>query len=225
LNRKIDGLIYFTYTITPRTEDYFLKLSKELPVVFMDYAYANNKDISLVATNGYNGSRETVRLLYEKGKRRIAYINFPRDANITMPRFYGYLKGLEDCGLPYNGDLVYLPDSEPELDVPNIGYAGTKELLSHKDFPDTIMVAADPLAVGAMKFLREKRIRIPGEISIVGFDNNYLCECIQPSLTTIAQPIKELGYTAAKIIISKINGIDIEDRVIFDCELIQRETF
>lgn len=224
LNRHIDGLIYFTYTVHPKTEKYFTKLSSKIPVVFMDFAFAHIDNISMVATNGFESTRTAVKTLYESGKRRISYINFPKDANITLPRYKGYIQGLKDCGLPFNEEYVYYSQSEPEFNAQNIGYKGAKELLNAKELPDAIMVAADPLAVGALRYLKEKNINIPGDISVIGFDNNNICEIVQPSLSTIAQPIKELGCTAAKIILDKINGSTSDERIIYDCEFIRRET-
>lgn len=225
IQRKIDGLIYCTYKMDSESQEYFLQLSKRLPIVFIDHAFKTFKDISIVCTEGHNSSRKAVKFLYHKGKRNIAYINFPKDAQVTIHRFEGYKSGLEDCGLTYNPELVYYPSSNDDIDVRDMGYCGAKELMNTSTAVDAIMVAADPLAVGAMKYLKQQGIKIPEEVSLIGFDNNAICEIIEPSLTTIAQPIKKIGTTASKILLNKINGeANIQDRVIFEGELKQRDS-
>ncbi len=228
LDRKIDGLIYCTYKMSERSERYFINLSKRLPMVFMDFAFAKfaaKEKISLVATEGIESTRSALEFLYKKGRRNIAYINFPSDTQITIPRFEGYKMGLEKCGLPFREDLVYFPKPEHELDAIELGYAGAKTLMNAKTPPDAIMVAADPLAIGAMKYLKEHKIKIPKELSVIGFDNNNVCELIEPNLTTIAQPIQQLGMQAAQMMLNKLNGITSgETNIIFKGRLIERGT-
>ena len=86
------------------------------------------------------------------------------------------------------------------------------------------MAAADPIAMGAIKYLKYQGIQIPGDIRIIGFDNNEFCEVIDPTLTTIAQPIHKIGTTAAQILFNKIAGSAGEERVLFEGELIQRDS-
>lgn len=225
LQRKIDGLIYGTYKMDSESQKYFIQLSKSLPIVFIDHAFKKFEDISIVTTEGFNSSRKAVKFLYHKGRRNIAYINFPKDAQVTSNRFRGYKSGLEDCGLSYNRELVYYPNSSEDLDVRDMGYCGAKALMNSRSNVDAIMVAADPLAIGAMKYLKQQGIKIPDEVSLIGFDNNAICEIIEPSLTTIAQPIEKIGTIASKILLNKINGVsNIQDRVIFEGELKQRDS-
>ena len=228
LDRKIDGLIYCTYKMNETTENYFIQLSKILPMVFMDFAFAKSaqsRDISVVATEGFHSTRSALKFLFDKGKRKIAYINFPNDTQITMLRYEGYLQGLTDCGLAFREELVYFPGPEEKLDVLELGYAGAKALMSAAEVPDAIMVAADPLAIGAMKYLKENKIRIPEDVSIIGFDNNDISKLIEPNLTTIAQPIEEMGTRAAQLLLNKINGIQSKNEsIILEGKLIERST-
>gem|GEM_PF-607852 len=228
MDRKIDGLIYCTYKTSERSEKYFINLSKKLPMVFMDFAFSKfikKENISLVATEGVESTRSALKFLYSKGRRNIAYINFPNDTQITIPRFEGYKMGLADCGLPFREELVYWPAPPQELDVLELGYEGAKTLMAAKEIPDAIMVAADPLAIGAMKYLKEQKIRIPQELSIVGFDNNNVSELIEPNLSTIAQPIEKMGTRAAQMLLNKLNGIsNRNESIIFEGELIERGT-
>lgn len=225
LSRKIDGLIYGTYKMNAKTQDYFVTLSETLPIIFIDYAYNRYDKIPLIATEGFNSSREAVKFLYRKGKRTIAYVNFARDVEVTHLRYEGYRKGLEDCGLPFSSNLVYFPETKGDNFGMTIGFEGAKELLKNNSNIDAFMAAADQLAVGVIKYLKQEGIKIPGEISVIGFDNNQICEIIEPTLTTIAQPIKQIATTATQVLLNKIYGINNDqERIIFDGTLIQRNS-
>ena len=224
LQRRIDGLIYCTYKMDKQAQEYFVSLSRKLPVVFADYSFHIYDDISLVATEGYTSSRNATRFLYHKGCRHIAYINFPRDVQVTNPRYEGYLKGLEDCGLVPDPNLTYFPPSERTMSARDMGFNGAKHILSSGVKVDAIMAAADPIAMGAIKYLKFQGIKIPEQIKVIGFDNNEVCEIIDPTLTTIAQPISKIGTTAAQILFNKIGGNASQERVLFEGELIQRDS-
>ncbi len=225
LNRKIDGLIYGTYKMNAKTQDYFVSLSESLPVIFIDYAYKRYDNIAIVATEGFESTRQAVKFLYQKGRRHIAYVNFPRDVEVTYLRYEGYLKGLEDCGLPFSSKLVYFPDSKEDIFGMDIGYNGADALMTRNPKIDAIMAAADPLAVGVIKYLKKHDVLIPDDISVIGFDNTELCEIVEPTLTTIAQPIREIGTTAIRILLNKINKIENEqERVILNGQLLQRKS-
>lgn len=220
---KIDGLIYCTYKMGQAAQEYFVKLSKKHPVVFIDYAFRKYENISIVATEGLDSSCDAVKFLYHKGKRNIAYINFPEDVEVTKLRYEGYLKGMNECGLAAAPDLVYFPNTDETLTSRQIGYQGTKRLLNSNKSIDAIMVAADHLAVGAIQYLKQQGIRVPQDVSVIGFDNNELCEVIEPSLTTIAQPINLLGIKAAKVLFDKIERKNEKTvRLFFEGELKQR---
>ncbi len=224
LRHNIDGLIYATYMMNAQTQNYFVELSKSLPVVFIDYAFKNYPDISIVATEGYDSSRDAVKFLYNKGRRQIGYINFPESVEVTKLRYQGYLKGLEDCGLAFSSNLVHYPVSSDALHR-DFGGNGAAALLERNPGMDAIMAAADPLAVGALKRLKKMGVDIPNSISVIGFDNNEICDIIDPTLTTIAQPIRDVGTASARILLNKIRGIENDqDRIFFKGELIQRSS-
>ena len=155
INRKVDGLIYGTYKMDAKTQSFFVSLSESLPIVFIDYAYKRYENISIVATEGYQSTSEAVKFLYDKGRRHIAYINFSRDVEVTQLRYQGYIKGLEDCGLAYSSNVVYFPRSRKKMDGISIGYHGARELLSRNQKIDAIMTAADQIAIGVNKYLKE----------------------------------------------------------------------
>jgi alanine racemase len=90
--------------------------------------------------------------------------------------------------------------------------------------PDAIVASCDLSAIGCMRQLKKKGISIPKDIAIIGFDNIAFCELVEPTLTTIAQPIYKLGAVAAQIIIDTLDGKTVENKAVFPGELIIRQS-
>lgn len=226
LKRNIDGIIYNTYEKSRKNLDYFLSLSETLPLVFMDNIVPKGEMAPFVVADGYKSTKSAVQYLYQKGCRKIAYIRIPPDISVINHRYEGYKAGLQECGIPMNKEYVFQSEkrsvTETHLDV---GMEGAKYLMSLPVRPDAIMAATDVIAIGAIKYLKSQGIQIPDEVKIIGYDNISLCTIIDPQLTTIAQPIREIGAEAAKILINRINGIHNErEQLVLDAELLVRET-
>ena len=119
---------------------------------------------------------------------------------------------------------VYRVRRENEPDYIRLGRDAARYYLSLSEKPDVIMAAIDMIGIGCIKELNSLHVKIPEEMGVIGFDNISLSSLIEPSLTTISQPIRKLGQTAAEIVIAKINGEKINDQVIFQGDLIVRET-
>ena len=224
LKRHTDGLLYFTQQRTNANQEFFVNLSKKIPIVFMDYAFADVPDISCVAVEGTQSTRSAVQFLFRKGKRKIAYVNLPSDKNVTMLRFEGYRQGLELCGLEYEPNMVVV-QAELSDSLVNTGYYSAQSLLSKNEQIDAIIAASDQLAVGVLKYLKHSDIKIPEQISVIGFDNLDLCTIIEPTLTTIAQPIEKIGRDATHLLLSKILGSSVKsEKIIYDGKLIERQS-
>lgn len=223
VKRSIDGILYNTYERRAENIEYFAKLSKKVPVVFLDSHVSDRTDVSYVVTEGFESSARAVRYLYDRGCRRIAYASH---AESIKHRCDGYRKGLQDCGLPLDPDLVYDAGYEQLREHnPDIGRDAVQKFLSLDPIPDAIMAATDYMAISIMKHLKAAGIAIPGQIKIIGFDNITLGEFVEPTLTTLGQPIRQIGRTATEILIKKINGVEgIQDRVVFTPQLLVRES-
>jgi len=225
LRRKVDGIIYNTYEINQTMNDFLQQISDSVPVVFMNRVVSEADNVSYVVTDGYNSTREAVQYLFHRGKKKIGYVRNTFEISVTDDRYEGYLRGLADCGLPANESWIYREKcGNKSDDYIKLGkHAGTY-YAGLKDRPDAILTAIDMMALGCIKQMKEMGIRIPQDMNVIGFDNISLDELYEPALSTISQPIRELGQKAAQIIISKINGETVEDKIMFDGKLIIRET-
>ena len=224
VKRNIDGIIYNTYKQNKKNLEYFLQLSESIPIIFMDNIVPQDVKAAYVFAEGKSATKNAVNYLYGKGCRRIAYIRVPPSISVINNRYEGYKQGVIECGIKFDEKLVY-SCNENDIFMPHIdiGMNGAKYFMSLENPPDAIMASIDTMAIGAMKYLKSAGYDIPGDVKVIGFDNIDLCTLIEPTLTTIAQPIQALGTEAANILIKKIRGeVNIKEQVVFETELIIR---
>lgn len=219
VRRHIDGIVFCSYGRAKRDIDYLVEIADRMPVVVMD-PLVRKEPLSYVVTAGRAATREAVSYLVSIGRKRIGYIKGPSKRFATNDRFEGYKDGLVAQGLPYDKDLVVEADFSLRS-----GYAAAEAILRSGMPVDSVMTATDLMAIGAIKAFNHHRVAIPQRIAVVGFDDISLCRIIEPSLTTIAQPIAALGTAAARIIIDAIDSENMEKRQIsMKGELIVRKS-
>jgi LacI family transcriptional regulator len=226
MGRKIDGIIYNTYNLNRDNITFLRQFAERTPIVFMDHVFKKGDTFSYVITEGCESTREAVTYLYRQNRRRIAYIKMGPKISVIENRFRGYLKGLANCGLPVEKELIYQPDRETllGLDHMSIGGAAGAYFASLSNPPDAVIAGFDILAIGCMRELKKLGFKIPKDIALIGFDNISLCELVEPAMSTIAQPIAKLGAAAAQILIDKLDGKPTQDQIVFPGELILRQS-
>lgn len=219
LKRQIDGIIFCTYNRSPEGLKYLKDLSGRLPIIFMDPVF-EDQGFSSVVSDGYNGSKNAVNYLHERGCKRIAYIKGPRIHAVTKERYKGYVDGLKALGKKAQQSYVFEGDFTLES-----GRKAVRAFWDLDEKPDAIIAATDVMAIGALKELNANHISVPEQIKVVGFDNIPLSELVEPSLSTIAQPIRDLGIQAAELLLKKIDNPDTPDQqVVMQCSIIERDS-
>jgi LacI family transcriptional regulator len=148
------------------------------------------------------GATLAVDYLIAQGHKRIAYLAFPELLVHTDARFQGYRQALEKAGLPYNENLVVKPADFDQTSA----LRATEELLRRKEPFTAIFASTDMIAVGAYKALQQGGLKIPEDVSIVGYDDIDLASFLSPPLTTIKQPIQEMSMAAAQLAIHHLKG-------------------
>lgn len=224
LKRNIDGIIYNTYRTDDEMADYLRQISERLPIVYMNRIFCDDENYACVYTDGFKSNRKAVQYLIDKGRHKLGYVMNSEDVSIIEDRFEGFVQGLKDHGLELNEKWVYRVQRENEPDYIKLGRDAAKYYASLKDRPDAILTATDMLAIGCVKGFNESKIKVPDEISVIGFDNVFVSALIDPPLTTIAQPVRKMGQAAAEILISSLQGKKTQNKVVFDGKLIVRET-
>lgn len=209
VNKNIDGIIVCSYRGEQQTIEYLLKLSREIPVIFMDNLQVK-KPINAVYTDGYLGIREIMKHVIEQGHRAIAFIKPLARYHVANDRYEGYKDAMKEAGLGINKEFVYEGNYHIES-----GYAAAKYFLTQtKNRPTAIVSATDLMAIGAINYLQSQGIRIPEDIVVAGFDDIYIDKLISPPLTTYKQPIEEIAQKAVKLFIHKSNHPTAKNREI-----------
>ena len=196
------------------------KIITSVPVVV--YAGVNSiGDMDEVLCDVREGMKDAVRYLYSKGHRRIAYIG-PAESQgniFNEHRYQGYLEGLDDVGIG-RGNAIY----EDVYLSPADGYAGTGRLLDRVT-PTAIVAANDNTAIGVLRKLKEKGIKVPEDVSLIGFDNSEASGFLEPALTTFDVPKSEIGRFAAKMLVDAcMNKRDFPVRLSIPYTIVERES-
>lgn len=179
------------------------------------------EEILSVRIDDFKESKAATDYLLSLGHQRVGLISGPlQDPVAGISRLEGYKKALAENGIPFEPPLVQEGDFRL-----NGGYEGMLRLLTLRQRPTAIFATNDEMAIGAIKACREKGLQVPNDLAIVGFDDTPFATMSEPLLTTIAQPIYQLGATAAQLLIQFMEeGSVPEKRVILPCQLKIRES-
>ena len=197
-----------------RCKDEYLNI--QIPVI----SFENHirPSILTISSDNYNGGKMAFNHLYDRGCRKILHIKGPKIFDATEARCQGFIDGAKEKKI-----TVDVTEFESDFHVKMLE-ENLNNIINIESY-DGIFVFNDIAAAMVMKYLKEKEIKIPEDIQLIGFDNSFICELLHPSLTTIAQPIEELGLLAVELMIELIEGkeVSMEERLI-KTKLIQRET-
>jgi DNA-binding LacI/PurR family transcriptional regulator len=173
---------------------------------------------SYVDADNRGGASKAVGHLAGRGRRRIATIAGPLDMSVGRDRLDGYRDGLAAAGLAEAGELVEAGDFSEES-----GAAAMERLLALPGRPvDAVFAASDLMAAGALRALRTAGRRVPEDVAVVGFEDSAVARYAQPPLTTVRQPIEEMGRQATRLLLTEVAGGRGRMRLILDVDLVVR---
>jgi LacI family transcriptional regulator len=175
------------------------------PFVVADPRYPLDEGIPAVSAAHWAGAKAATDHLLTLGHRRIGLITGERGWSATEERLNGYQTALAGAGVLPTPELVVDGDFIMES-----GYTAANELLDLSEPPTAIFASNDNMAVGAMRAARERGLQVPADLSIVGFDDSQQASLVTPSLTTVRQPLEELGRTAVSLLIRLLDGQRVE---------------
>jgi len=193
----------------------------DLPVVFIDYIPPKGKYIAVLMDN-VDGANQAISHLIEKGHRQISFVGGDINHPSIAARLEGYKQALQHENIALNPDLIvtFSPDT---TDVD--GYNSTCELFKRKIPFTAIFAANDAMAFGCLKCLKEKKIKVPEQIALVGFDDVDIAVQTEPRLTTIKVDKEDIGAMAIKTIVEMINtNRKIQGQILVPVQLIVRES-
>jgi DNA-binding LacI/PurR family transcriptional regulator len=175
--------------------------AKGIPFVVFDPTVELPDDTPFVGATNWHGGRSAARHLIELGHRRIAMISGPDRVLCCRARLDGYRSAMDIAQLPVHADLVVRTDLTRED-----GYAAARDLLHRPERPTAIFTANDLQALGVYQAAREMGLRIPADLSVVGFDDLPIAALVDPPLTTVRQPLSEMAAAATELALALGRG-------------------
>lgn len=221
LNARVDGIIA-SHGKETANFDHFLKVKERgIPLILFDRSN-DELEVSHVVIDDFLGAYKATEHLIQQGCRRIAHFTNIRKISIYKERLRGYREALLANGLEYNEQLVV----ESNLQLED-GRTSMEKLLKLRQMPDAVFSASALGAVGAMQVIKERNIKIPQQIALVGFSNEVFTSFTEPSLSTVEQHSLRIGNAAAEIFLEEValrNKKFIPQKVVLKPELIIRDS-
>ena len=214
----MDGLILI---LPPGMLRYVGELaSRGVPVVLIDDRVEHrDRDFPSVGTTNVTGAHAVTRHLLQLGRERIAIVTGPSEQDVSKNRLRGYRMALEEAGVPFREELVVRGNFEPRS-----GGAAVESLLATGRRFDAIFASNDQMALGALRALHAAGVCVPREVALAGFDDEPAGRFTIPALTTVHQPLYEMGSAAARTVVAAAEGQPIERHIEIPTRLVIRES-
>jgi LacI family transcriptional regulator len=200
-HKRVDGLIASLAFDTKDLEHFKPYIDKGVPVLFFDRVEQDENSTVVIIDNAKCGYLVTKHLI-EQGCKKIVHITSSLKRNVYSQRFKGYKDALFDNEIDFDESLLIVGNLSEKA-----GIEAAMKILKMKPFPDGAFITNDFVAAVCMRTLKEHGVSIPGDIAIVGFNNDAIGKLIEPALTTINYPGEDIGEIAARNLISHLKGI------------------
>ena len=219
LNLRIDGLIVCLAQNSNITDHFKKVLDHDVPLVFFDRVCLE-KQVSTVVVDNVSMAKDITTHFYDNGARKIAHITGPKHLNIVKERTEGYLKGLEEIGVKFDKKYLIHTDLSPDNAAKAI-----RKLLQLPSRPDAILGVNDTVIFATMKEIKNSGLKIPEDILLAGFSDEFHATVVEPNLTSVAHPTYDIGRNAAKVILEQIEeGRPIQKKIVLNAALHIRES-
>lgn len=215
LKRRVSGILFASATIHNPT-----LIAQLLHSTCAVSIQTDIPDVQRIDCENFSGTYRIIRHLISLGHRRIAFINSYGQGFVLKQRLQGYHQALADHKIPF------CPDYLKTADRASSGYQAVNDLLALPNPPTAIHCCNDHIAVGAYQALHNQNIHIPEQISLTGFDAIPNTLLMEPQLTTVSQPLHQMGATAAEMLIAQINSGEepstVSSPILFPTEILLR---
>ncbi|SFC68350.1 LacI family DNA-binding transcriptional regulator [Clostridium uliginosum] len=216
--KMVDGVLYMSSSL----QEEILELINELDLKTV-LVETKDKDGRLpsVTIDNIKGCYDSTKYLIGKGLKNIAFVGTEKDnMNAWGDRYIGYENAMKEAGINIDTDLVYFDTIKVKS-----GYEAVDEFIRRDKKIDGVVCASDDIAMGVINRLREKGYNVPKDVSVIGFNDNYVASVFYPKITTISQPTYDMGSVAMRMLIKLLNQKELEEaHYVLDHELIERES-
>ncbi|MBE3702301.1 substrate-binding domain-containing protein [Vibrio parahaemolyticus] len=207
LQKRVDGLILMCSSLEGERIDVFERYP-DIPVVVMDWGpmlFTSDK----IQDNSLRGGYLAAKYLIDCGHTEIGCITGPLIKHQAQMRYEGYKRAMNEAGLDFNANWIIESDFECEG-----GYQAFKKMAERGKLPSSIFVSNDMMAMGVINAANELGIKVPDDLSIIGYDDIHIAKFMSPSLTTIHQPKYRLGQAAVETLVRRLDDKSNEAQVV-----------
>lgn len=214
-NRQVDGIIIMS---TVKSAEKICSLGKVYNIIQCS-EYTPNAQVPYVTIDNRLAAYEAVKHLISLGRRRIAYLGVKNHITSSHLRYHGYTQALQEAGIDFDKKII--ADG-------NYGYRSAfyimNDFLSQGNMPDALFTISDRMAAGAIRTAKDKGLKIPKDIAVVGFDNTEISYISEPQITTVAQSPAQMGKAAMELMLKRIVGEKDIQNIIVPHNLIIRQS-
>jgi len=215
---QVDGLLYLNDEITPKQYDFLLTMRDEykIPIVLTNTLYPDNEAIPSVSIDYEKAGYEITRTLIDEGRKDIFMVSTVRKYMVNDQKEQGYLRAMKEADL---NPKIMRTSGRISINTEHFN----EYFKSHK--VDGVIAVRDSIAVSFMNVARANQVKIPEDISVVGFQNTKYSQLARPQLTCVDVPIYDIGAVSMRVLTKVMNQEDVEDRtVMLDHDIISRKT-
>jgi DNA-binding LacI/PurR family transcriptional regulator len=217
LEEGVAGIIFVPTSVD--TDSYNELFNSGTPFIVIDRKI-QKPDVDMVLVDGCSGAESAVEQLIKLGHKRIGFIGGLKHLSVMQDREKGYLETLKKYRIPIVVEYLHYGNNRQDG-----GYQAMKELLALKQPPTAVLIANNLMTLGGLKAIHESGVKIPEQISLIGFDDMDWAPSLQPPLSVVAQPAYEMGEKAAIALLERIREPGLPPRkILLKTELIMRES-
>lgn len=217
LEKQVDGIVYMGSKI----QDEHLKEFKTSPVpIVLAATIEPTNAIPSVNIDYEAAGYAATKLLIDNGHKQIAFITGTDETTANIAKSVGFNRALEEAGLSVSPDFIYSGDLSYDS-----GVKAVEELFKLDNKPTAIFASSDEIALGVIHGIQDLGLSVPNDVEVIGFDNTRLATMIRPTLSTVVQPIYDIGAVAMRLLTKYMNKEEVEDsNVILPHQIIKRNS-
>ena len=218
LTRRPVGVLFVLCHLTQAQQRQLQR--RRIPFVVVDTDSATSASVPTVGSSNFNGGLQAPRHLLELGHRRLAVISGHEDVLCSQARVAGFRSAHDEVGIPVDPELVRYGKF-----AAHAGNEHATELLTRPDRPTAIFAGSDTQAIGVIRAARRLGLRVPEDLSVIGYDNVPVAAWVDPALTTVNQPLRNMAGTATRMLLDLAGGVEVPtSRIDLVTELVVRES-
>ena len=207
LEKQVDGIVFMGGEITKELEEAFRK--SPVPIV-LSATIDDNKEFPSVNIDYEQAVFDAINSFIQKGHKKIAMVSGTLEDPINgYQKFAGYKKAMEEAGLPIKDHYVAIGDYTYDS-----GLEATESLLSLESKPTAIFASTDEMALGVIHGIQDAGFNVPDDFEVIGFDNTRLASMVRPTLTSVVQPMYDIGAVSMRLLTKYMNKEEVGENVV-----------